>query len=370
MGKHHTPEAQGRAARPSRTDIRKIALLMAALVVFMVAMIASYSGAFAKPTLHHLAVAVAGPQQFVDTLHEQDTLSVTQVADAAAAHDEVFERRTDAAFVVSSAPGAQGHLDVYVAGGGGRSVANAAETVGRGIAAKAGLTADVTDVAPTTEADPQGTVVFYAVIFLSIGASVGATLLGLLMGSVRRFSTLGWRTLSLFAYSAVLAGGVTLYVDGILGALTGHTWQVLAALFLYAIAVAGAVTGVAAAFGSLASAALTMFLVIVGNAAAAGPVGLPLLSSFYTTLNAIVPQGAGVALLRSIEYFGGNGVTTPLVTLLIWAATGCVLAVCATLIRSGALRSLLNYRASHDGNDDTAGSDRALLRPRVLSPAD
>jgi hypothetical protein len=258
---------------------------------------------------------------------------------------------------------------VYVAGGGGRSVANAAEAVGRGIAAKAGLAADVTDVAPTTAADPQGTVVFYAVIFLSIGASVGATIFGRMMGAVRKPSTLAWRSLSLIAYSAVLAAGVTLYVDGILGALTGHTWQVFGALFLYAIAVAGAVTGVAAAFGTVASATLTAFLVIVGNSAAAGPVGKPLLTGFYTTLNAIVPQGSGVSLLRSVEYFGGNGAATPLVTLVIWAAVGCVLAVAATVIRTGALGSVLNYRASHAGNH-AVGRHGALLRPGVLSPAD
>ena len=34
----------------------------------------------------------------------------------------------------------------------------------------------------------------------------------------------------------------------------------------------------------------------------------------------IVPQGSGVALLRSISYFGGNGAGTPLLTLAIWGA--------------------------------------------------
>lgn len=365
MGKHHTPVGDKPDNRPSRTDIRNMALVMAALAVFVIAMIASYSGAFAKPTLHHMAVAVAGPQQLVDVVRDQDALTVTQVADAAAAHDQVFGRKTDAAFVVD----APGHLDIVVAGGGGRSVANAAEQVGRTIATDAGLTADVTDVAPTTAADPQGTVVFYAVIFLSIGASVGATIFGTMMGAVRKPSTLAWRTLSLAAYAAVLAGGVTLYVDVILGALTGHTWQVFGALFLYAMAVAGAVTGMAAAFGTIASAALTAFLVIIGNAAAAGPVGKPLLSGFYTTFNAIVPQGSGVALLRSVEYFGGNAAMTPLVTLAAWAGAGCVLAVAATVIRSGALGSPLNYRASHD-RSHSHGRDRNVLRPRVLSPID
>jgi hypothetical protein len=364
VGKHHAPLVQSADIRPSRKDIRNMASVMAVLAVFVIAMIASYSGAFAKPTLHHLNVAVAAPQQLVDGVRGQDALAVTQVADAAAARDEVFGGKADAAFVVD----APGHLDIYVAGGGGRKGPAPAETVGRGIAAKAGLAADVTDVAPTNAADPQGTVVFYAVIFLSIGASVGATIFGRMMGSVHKPSTFAWRTLSLAAYSVVLAGGVTLYVDVILGALTGHTWQVFGALFVYAMAVAGAVTGVAAAFGTVASAALTAFLVIIGNAAAAGPVGKPLLSGFYTTFNAIVPQGSGVALLRSVEYFGTNGAMTPLVTLLGWAAAGCVLAIGAAMIRSGTFGSVLNYPASHDGSQP--GRDRNVLRPRVLSPAD
>ncbi len=70
-----------------------------------------------------------------------------------------------------------------------------------------------------------------------------------------------------------------------------------------------------------------MFLVVVGNAAAAGPVGRPLLSGFYSTFTAIVPQGSGVSLLRSVSYFGGNGAQTPLVTLAIWGAAGCLLAI-------------------------------------------
>ena len=148
------------------------------------------------------------------------------------------------------------------------------------------------------------------------------------------------RTVTLSAYSALLAGVVTVYVDAALGALTGHPWQVFGALWLYAMAVGGAVTGVAAAFGTVAAMTVTAFLVIVGNAAAAGPIGRPLLSGFYTTFNHVVPQGSGVSLLRSIEYFGGHGALTPLGTLMIWAATGCALAVLATTLRIPAARQL------------------------------
>jgi hypothetical protein len=117
---------------------------------------------------------------------------------------------------------------------------------------------------------------------------------------------------------------------------------------------------VAAAFGSIASMALTAFLVVIGNAAAAGPVGRPLLSGFYSTFTAIVPQGSGVSLLRSVEYFGGHGAQTPLVTLALWGAAGCLLAIAATASR-------VNYRAIYER---FANGDGAVLRPRVLSPAD
>ena len=167
-------------------------LAMVALTLFVIALIASYSGAFAKPTLHHMAVAVAGPEQLVDAIRGQDALAVTEVGDAAAARQQVYERKTDAAFVVAP----NGEMTIYVAGGGGRSVANAAETVGRGIAANVGHTASVQDVAPASAGDPSGTVEFYAVIFISIGASVGATLFGRMRGTVRRHATLALRTKS------------------------------------------------------------------------------------------------------------------------------------------------------------------------------
>ncbi|MFB1298306.1 hypothetical protein ACAG24_022590 [Mycobacterium sp. pW049] len=347
MGRHHPEEIP---AFRNRSAIRTTVLALAGLTLFVLAMVASYSGAFAKPTLHHMTVAVSAPTQLVDGLNGQDSLHVNAVGDAAAARAQVLDRTADTAFAVTP----DGQMNIYVAGGGGHSVAAAAETVGRATAERAGLTPVVEDVAPTSSGDPSGTVEFYAVIFISIGASLGAALLGRLMGSVRTPTTLALRTGSLAVFSAVLAGAVTVYVGPVLDALTGHPWQVFGVLWLYAMAVGGAVTGVAAAFGTAASVVLGLFLVVVGNAAAAGPVGRPLLSGFYSTFTTIVPQGSGVSLLRSISYFDGHGAVTPLVTLAIWAGAGCFLAVLATAGR-------VNYRRLYE---------RVLLRPRLLSPTD
>ena len=327
------PSPQRHPAR-DRAAVRTMVLAMIGLTLFVIAMIASYSGAFAKPTLHHLTVAVAGPEQVVDGIRGQEALAVNEVGDDAAARRQVYERKTDAAFVVAPAEDLR-------RGRRRTSVANAAETVGRAVAAKAGLTPAVEDVArrrPRIRRAPSSSTPSSS---SRSARPSGATVFGRLMGKVRKPPTLALRTLTLAGYSALLAGAVTVYVDVMLGALTGHTWQVFGALWLYAMAVGGAVTGVAAAFGSVASMVLTLFLVVVGNAAAAGPVGRPLLSGFYSTFNAIVPQGSGVALLRSISYFGGNGAQTPLVTLAIWGAAGCLLAVVATASR-------VNYRALYE----------------------
>ncbi|CAN3129191.1 hypothetical protein ACNUDN_14790 [Mycobacterium sp. smrl_JER01] len=356
MGRHHIPDTLGLG---NRSAVRTTLLALGALTAFVLAMVASYSGAFAKPTLHHLTVAVSAPAPIVDGLREQEALSVNEVGDSASAGAQVFERAADAALAVT----ADRQMTIYVAGGGGRSVAAAAEAVGRAAAERAGLTPVVEDVAPTSAGDPSGTVEFYAVIFLSIGASLGAALLSRLMGTVRSPATLALRTASLSAFSAVLAGAVTGYVGPVLGALTGHTWQVFGVLWLYAMAVGGAITGVAAAFGTATSVALGLFLVVVGNAAAAGPVGRPLLSGFYSTLTGVVPQGSGVSLLRSVSYFDGHGATTPLVTLGIWAAAGCFLAVAATAAR-------VDYRAVYERGLERARRHRTVLRSRLVPSTD
>jgi hypothetical protein len=115
-----------------------------------------------------------------------------------------------------------------------------------------------------------------------------------------------------------------------LGALSGHVGR-LRGLWLYAMAVAGAVTvWRRVRVGGLDGADL--FLVVVGNAAAAGPVGRPLLSRFYSTFSGSFRRVrrrhcCAASLLRR------QRCPDPLVTLAIWGAVGCLLAILATASR-------------------------------------
>ena len=78
-------------------------LAMAALTVFVVAMIASYSGAFAKPTLHHLDRRGRRPRNRSSTASAaRMRWRSPQVGDDDAAREQVYERKADAAFVVDA----------------------------------------------------------------------------------------------------------------------------------------------------------------------------------------------------------------------------------------------------------------------------
>lgn len=277
-------------------------LAMTALTVFVIAMIASYAGAFAKPTLHHLTVAVAAPEQVVDAVRGRDALAISMVGDDAAAQQLVRERVADSAFVVAP----DGEMTIYVAGGGGRSVATAAETVGREIAARGGSMprcAISRRRRPRTRRAP-----------LSSTRSSSSP-------SGRHWApprSVTWGQ-GAQAHQVSVAHADA---DGLLGLarrcgdrLRRRRARRVARAYLGGLRCAVALrvgrrrcpSPVGPAFGAAASMVLTLFLVVVGNAAAAGPVGRPLLSGFCSTFSMIVPQGSGVALLRSISYFGGNG---------------------------------------------------------------
>ena len=165
-------------------------------------MIASYSGAFAKPTLHHMDVAVAAPPQAVDGFRGQEALAVTEVGDAAAVRQQVYERKADAGFAV----GPTGEMTISWP-----AVVDAAcRAPPKPSAApsqrRPACTATVEDVAPTAAGDPSGTVEFYA-DHLHLDRCVGWRR-GLRTPDGRRTQAddLALRTMTLAGYSAYSAG--------------------------------------------------------------------------------------------------------------------------------------------------------------------
>jgi hypothetical protein len=318
----------------SPVPARNAIIAAVALCLIVSAFFLSYSAAFGHPTVRDMTIAVSAPARIVTGLQAASGLHPRAAADATAARAAVLQRRADGAIVIQHGT----HLTTYVAAGGGRSADLALRAIGQHLAGHLGTTAQVQDLAPLAQDDPTGNIEYYSIVFLTIGAGVGATVMGRVLGTVRRPIQLLERTITLLAYTSLLDAVVTGLADGALHALVGSPGQVFLVLWAYTLAVGGAVTGVAAAFGSVAGVVLMIFLVIAGNPSSGGPVAPALLPPFFRTLSPYIPQGGGLWLLRDVLYFGSHELTRGAACLLAWGGSGLVLASIAVLRREIANR--------------------------------
>jgi hypothetical protein len=209
-----------------------------------------------------------------------------------------------------------------VANGGGHAVEAVLVQLGQ---QAAGTALNTVDVAPTSPGDPNGLVEFYCVVFLGIGAAVGATMLARTLGPVPHLRGALKRLGLMMMHTAVLSAAITLFTDVVYGALAGHFWFLFLTLWLYVVAVCLAISGIAELAGPLASIVLIGLFIAFGNTSSGGAVPRPLLDGFFSALNPVLPQGAALSALRGVQYFGDRGIGTGLLCLTIWAAAGLVL---------------------------------------------
>jgi hypothetical protein len=322
-----TTMASEETGRRRRSPDRALVLAVIGLIVVVVAFFSSYASALGKPTARHLPVAVTAPPAVVGRLGASPLLRVHPVANLATARRMVEDRAVYGALALRPA----GPTTLLVANGGGHAVETALLQFGQQIAHGRGTQLATVDVAPTSSQDPSGTVEFYCIVFLFLGAALGATVLGKILGPVRRFPDALWRLACVSLYSGLLSLVVTFFADVVFGALIGHFGLLFLTLWLFVGAVCLAVTGLAARAGTSVSLVLILVLIALGNPSSGGPVPRPLLNSFYSGLNPILPQGAALSALRGVEYFGNQGIIPGLLSLLTWAVAGLGLLAAAGL---------------------------------------
>ncbi|WP_380159777.1 hypothetical protein [Kineococcus sp. R86509] len=329
-----TPRRAESAQHPGSAHRYRNLILGAVAILFLaMAMLTSYSSAFGNPTPNNVHLAVTGDAGAIVALEQQGSLELTIVASAANARDAVLDRDVDGALVLP-APGGNAVVTTYIASGGGRGLGQAISGIGTSIAAKLSATNTTTDLAPLPAKDPVGSVEFYAILFVGLGAALGATVFGRILGSVDTAATFVERSVVLVLYTGVLAGLITVWIDSALGAVTVEPGAVFAVLWLTSVAIGGAVTGVAALGGMNAALVMTLALVILGNTSSGGPLGIHVLSDFFQALYQVFPQGGALDLLRSVQYFDGAAVSAPIIRLGIWAAAGILFTLAAMLLRN------------------------------------
>ena len=164
-------------------------------------------------------------------------------------------------------------------------------------------------------------------------------MLGRVAGPVRGLRGALERLGLVVVYTGLLSVLVTFFADIALGDLVGHFGLLFLTLWLSAVAVCLAATGLSALVG-LASIVLVLVLICLGNPSSGGPVPRPLLNGFYAALNPVLPQGATLSVVRGVQYFGDRGIELGLLCLLIWVLAG--LALLGASIFRDALRTWLS----------------------------
>lgn len=323
-------------------------VLLLGVILFEMAFVVSYLGAFHSPTPHRIPLAVLAPARIeartVAGLNRLpgDPLAARPVADAAQARGMVLGRSVEAALLLTPRAPADRLL---LASAGGPSAAQTVSQVVQRVRGRRPV--KVVDLRPPNPADGRGLSSFYLMIGLIIGGYVASSALSMSFGARPANPHRTVIRLGVLAVTSVVSGlGAVIIVDPVFSALTGHFFALWGIATLATFAAATSAMAFQVLLGPLGIALSMLLFVVLGNPSAGGVYPSSLLPPFWAAIGQALPNGATVTLVRDTAYFDGHHTATQWWVLSAWAAGG-LLAGCA---------ASLHARAQHTGSAPTAGN--------------
>ncbi|MGW7543752.1 hypothetical protein ACWGKQ_21950 [Streptomyces sp. NPDC054770] len=293
----------------------------------------AYMGAFVHPEPNHLPVAVvgAGPEAKVLAQTIKDTagdkLGVRTVPTRAAAVDLLRSRTVTGAYVPSAkAP------ELIVASAASDMGATAVEKAFTPLADQEGVALKVTDVAKPVADDPTGQGLFFLLIALSIGSYASVAALGAagaeLPMRIRALLALGVSAV-VSGIGALLAGPVFRLAHHDLAGVWGMAWLYSAGILFIGVGLH--------TFLKRWTTLTMMVLFVMLNFTSSGGLFRPeLQNGFFGTLHAFWNGAGFVEGVRSLLYFGSDGLSRNVWTLAVWLLAGlAVTAIAAAHERPG-----------------------------------
>ncbi|PTR30248.1 hypothetical protein C8K36_10296 [Rhodococcus sp. OK519] len=319
-------EVEASRAKKERIGRYVAMILLPFLMVGM--MITGYLATMHAPTPHNMPIAVSGPapqaEQFAQALAAENPsgVDIRVVATDADARQSVLDREVAGAVVLSDQ--AAGTATVLTATAAGASQVGTVTGLLAPQVLAQGLTLEAEDLAPLPASDSAGLTAMFMTTALMLAGYMPLSVMLSNSPELLRFR----RFVPILAgWSALIAGLVWFVAGPILGALEGNTAAVLGISWLAVFAVGTVQLFLTRILGPMAVLAGMLFLMVLGVPASNMGMSVYTMPSFYATLHKFLPTPATGEALRSVLYFGGNGVGTHLTVLGI----GAVLALAATL---------------------------------------
>lgn len=303
------------------TLLRAGAAILAVTVVGL-AFIGSYAGALHRPRAHDIPVAVFGPDRLAEAVRSAGALTVVRERDEASARAAVDERRAYGAVLAGEAV-----IEVVVAPAASLPIAEALRGDLATRLEQAGpVRVSVVHRLPADDA--RGVVGFYVAAGWVVAGYLGATLLGLALGTRPGRLRVAWRLAGVAALGLLMGLGGALLAQGI-GGLGGSLLGLAAVGMLTVMAVGWVTVGLQAVFGVLGTGVAMLVFVVLGNPSSGGPFAPELLPGFWRTIGGALPTGASVGAVRELAYFPAASIGGALLVLLAWAVAGGVAALVA-----------------------------------------
>jgi hypothetical protein len=319
------------------------AVLVVGVLVLQLAFIASYLGAFHKPTPHEIAIAVTNPQavQQLNALPGKP-LHASVAADRAAVVQKIDNQDVYGGLV----PGPKSD-ELLVASAGGVGVSGALADIFHQLSARTGRPLRVVDVKPLPAGDPRGLSGFYLVVGWTVGGYLVASALSISTGARpvnRRRAVVRLVSLAVYAVVSGIAGAAITY--GIAKGTPHHFWELAGTGALLVFGVGAVTMALQIVSGIIGIAIAVLLFVVLGNPSSGGAYPAPVLPPFWAAIGRWLPPGAGVEAFRSIGYFGSAKVGFSLAVLAGYAVLGTAVSLLLSARRHEATAEIDRFGAS------------------------
>ena len=334
-----TTEENGKHGGAIWSDIRdaislRAFLLVVATVGLGLGFVVSYVGALHNPRLQNLPVTIVSdnPQithQLISRLESSlpsGMIVPTAGTSVEAATAQVKDRKTGAALVYDQS-GTQDTLIVASAAGSAQS--RAVQTLFTSVEQQQSRTLKIDDVVPAAAQDANGLAPFYLVVGWCVTGYLISSILGISAGARPETMTRAVVRLTAIALAGFVASLVGTWIVGqhILGALGGAFWPMVATGTLLILGVGAITMAMQIAFGVIGIGLAVLLVVVLGNPSAGGAIPRSMLPTFWRSIGAFLPPGAGTDSVRSITYFGGAQTGYPLLIIGAYALLGIALSL-------------------------------------------
>lgn len=315
-----------------RTFIIKAIFTLVGVAILQLALTGAYLIAFHSPQAKDVPISVVGTQDSVGALAEtiqqssNGAFKVEVVATRDEAEQLIKQQRSYAAYIPGSAVASQDST-VIVASASSQSLASSIPQSLASVSASLRTDQAVVDIAELPSGDSRGLSIFYTAFAWVFGGYLAAAALGVIRGGrkfTRRNAALHILAYTIFSVVTSLAvASVAVY--GV-HAFAGGFWNLVGIGILSTLATALAASVVIALIGTLGTAFVILFFVILGNPASGGTIAMPLIGDGpWQWFNHLLPTGIGVDAIRSSLYFDNTNIAKPLISFALYVGVSGLL---------------------------------------------